>query len=170
LFSDIKAKGGVPLLWKTGHSLIKAKMKETGAELAGEMSGHVFFKDRFFGFDDAIYSGARLLEILSNTDKTPLELISDLPKSYSTAEIRIDCSDENKFEIVKRAKNKFMQMGISTNEIDGARLDFGEGWALVRASNTQPVLVERFEAQTEKKLQEIKSLVENVIQQVIAEL
>jgi phosphomannomutase/phosphoglucomutase len=170
LFSDIKEKGGVPLLWTTGHSLIKAKMKETGAELAGEMSGHVFFKDRFFGFDDAIYSGARLLEILSNTDKTPLELISDLPKSYSTAEIRIDCSDENKFEIVKRAKNKFIQMGISTNEIDGARLDFGDGWALVRASNTQPVLVERFEAQTEKKLQEIKSLVENVIQKVITEL
>jgi phosphomannomutase/phosphoglucomutase len=166
LFNDIAQNGGKPLMWKAGHSLIKAKMKETGAALAGEMSGHIFFADRFYGFDDATYAGARVLEILSKTDKTLSELLSDLPETFSTPELRVNCADEKKFEIVQKIAAEFSQ----TNEvitIDGARILFENGWGLVRASNTQAILVLRFEADSEENLREIQKLVEAKVKELI---
>ena len=160
LFNDIAQNGGKPLMWKAGHSLIKAKMKETNAALAGEMSGHIFFADRFYGFDDATYAGARVLEILSNTAKTLSELLADLPETFSTPELRVDCADEGKFAIVEKIAAEFSR----TNEvitIDGARILFANGWGLVRASNTQAILVLRFEADTEENLRAIKQKVES---------
>ena len=159
LFDDIEKNGGKPIMWKAGHSLIKAKMKETNAALAGEMSGHIFFADRFYGFDDATYAGARVLEILSNTDKTLSELLSDLPETFFTPELRFDCSEEKKFDIVRRIAEEFSE----TNEvitIDGARILFENGWGLVRASNTQAILVLRFEAETPEHLRLIQETVE----------
>jgi phosphomannomutase/phosphoglucomutase len=159
LFDDIAAHSGKPLMWKAGHSLIKAKMKETGAALAGEMSGHIFFADRFYGFDDATYAGARVLEILSKTDKNLSELLSDLPKTFSTPELRVDCTEEQKFAVVQKIADEFSK----TNEvitIDGARILFENGWGLVRASNTQAILVLRFEADSEENLAKIRETVE----------
>ena len=167
LFDDIAKNGGKPLMWKAGHSLIKAKMKETGAVLAGEMSGHIFFADRFYGFDDATYAGARVLEILSNTDKTLSELLSDLPKTFSTPELRVDCADDQKFAVVEKIADEFSK----TNEvitIDGARILFENGWGLVRASNTQAILVLRFEADTKENLQAIRQIVESRVKEFIA--
>ncbi|MBZ0117571.1 MAG: phosphomannomutase/phosphoglucomutase, partial [Sandaracinaceae bacterium] len=162
LYEDIAAHGGRPILWKTGHSLIKAKMREEKALLAGEMSGHVFFADRFYGFDDAVYATLRLLEILSRTRRPLHELLADVPRTVSTPELRVDCPDETKFEVVERVKQRF----LSTNDvvtIDGARILFDGGWGLVRASNTQPVLVLRFEARDEARLAEIRRLVEGAV-------
>lgn len=167
LFDDIERHGGVPVMWKAGHSLIKAKMKETNAALAGEMSGHIFFADRFYGFDDAAYAGARVLEILSGTDKKLSELLADLPESFSTPELRVDCSDERKFEIVAAIADEFSK----TNEvitIDGARILFEHGWGLVRASNTQAILVLRFEADSAEHLNEIRGIVELRVKELIA--
>jgi phosphomannomutase/phosphoglucomutase len=161
LFDDIEKHGGVGLMWKAGHSIIKAKMKETGAALAGEMSGHIFFEDRFYGFDDACYAGARLLEILSNTDKPLSELLADLPKTYSTPEIRIDCPDETKFEVAAKIAEHFQSLGHEVNTTDGARITFPNGWGLVRPSNTQALLVLRFEADTEQNLGVIRKTVES---------
>lgn len=164
LFDDIAKHDGKPLMWKAGHSLIKAKMKETNAALAGEMSGHIFFADRFYGFDDATYAGARLLEILSKTDKPLSALLADLPKTFSTPELRVNCPDETKFDVVKRIADHFSQ----TNEvitIDGARIIFEHGWGLVRASNTQALLVLRFEADSDENLQLIRSIVESKVGQ-----
>ncbi|MFZ5452019.1 MAG: phosphomannomutase/phosphoglucomutase [Thermodesulfobacteriota bacterium] len=159
LYDDVAAQGGKPLMWKTGHSLIKQKMQETGALLAGEMSGHLFFADRYFGFDDAIYATGRLLEILSQTGKTVTDLLADLPAAVVTPEIRRDCPDELKFQVVaglkERLAGKFPLM-----DIDGVRLLHPYGWGLVRASNTQPALVLRFEARTQEQLEEIRSLME----------
>ncbi len=169
LFDDIAKNGGTPLMWKAGHSLIKAKMKETGAALAGEMSGHIFFADRFYGFDDATYAGARVLEILSKTDKTLSELLSDLPESCSTPELRVDCDDEKKFEIVRQIAEEFAR----TNEVittDGARILFENGWGLVRASNTQAILVLRFEANSEENLRDIQKSIEAKVSELIAEV
>jgi phosphomannomutase/phosphoglucomutase len=166
LFDDIEKHGGTAVMWKAGHSLIKAKMKETGAALAGEMSGHIFFADRFYGFDDATYAGARVLEILSKTDKPLSELLSDIPPTFSTPELRVDCSDERKFEVVAAIAKHF----ASTNEvitIDGARILFEHGWGLVRASNTQAILVLRFEADSEEHLNEVRSTVEMKVNQLI---
>ena len=160
LYDDIAANGGRPIMWKTGHSLIKAKMKQEGALLAGEMSGHIFFGDRYFGFDDAIYASLRLAEIVASSDKLLSEYLADLPKAYSTPEIRFDTPEEKKFEVVKKAQEYFKAQGYEVNDIDGVRLNMGDGWGLLRASNTQPVLVMRFEAQTEQRLQEIRDLVE----------
>jgi Phosphomannomutase len=160
LFNDIAAHGGKPVMWKAGHSLIKAKMKETGAALAGEMSGHMFFADRFYGFDDACYAGARVLESLSKTDKKLSELLSDLPETFSTPELRVDCADERKFAVVKKIAEEFSK----TNEVittDGARILFENGWGLVRPSNTQAILVLRFEADSEESLREIRETVES---------
>jgi phosphomannomutase/phosphoglucomutase len=160
LFNDIAQNGGKPLMWKAGHSLIKAKMKETAAALAGEMSGHIFFADRFYGFDDATYAGARVLEILSKTDKSLSELLSDLPETFSTPELRVECSEERKFEIVQQIADEFS----NTNEvitIDGARILFANGWGLVRASNTQAILVLRFEADSKENLAKIRETVES---------
>jgi phosphomannomutase/phosphoglucomutase len=167
LFDDIAARGGKPLMWKAGHSLIKAKMKETGAALAGEMSGHIFFADRFWGFDDATYAGARVLEILSHTGKPLSALLADLPKTFSTPELRVPCAEEKKFEVVKKITEEFRQ----TNEvidIDGARILFEHGWGLVRASNTQAILVLRFEADSEEYLRKIRQAVETKVQDLIA--
>lgn len=166
LFNDIAAHGGTPVMWKAGHSIIKAKMKETGAALAGEMSGHIFFADRFYGFDDATYAGARVLEILSNTDQTLSQMLADLPESFSTPELRVDCADERKFDIVASIAKEFAQ----TNEvitIDGARILFENGWGLVRASNTQAILVLRFEADSEANLQAIRETVESRVNELI---
>ena len=169
LFDDIEKHGGVPIMWKAGHSIIKAKMKETGAVLAGEMSGHIFFADRFYGFDDATYAGARVLEILSKTDKKLSELLADLPETFSTPELRVDCPDETKFDVVAKISEEFSK----TNDvitIDGARVIFEHGWGLVRASNTQAILVLRFEADSEEKLASIKSVVEAKVTEFIAAL
>ncbi|HVE59812.1 MAG TPA: phosphomannomutase/phosphoglucomutase [Pyrinomonadaceae bacterium] len=166
LFDDIAAHGGKPIMWKAGHSIIKAKMKETGAALAGEMSGHIFFADRFYGFDDATYAGARILEILSKTDKKLSELLSDLPETFSTPELRVDCADEKKFAVVERIAEEFSK----TNEvitIDGARILFENGWGLVRASNTQAILVLRFEADSEENLARIRETVEAEVKKLI---
>ncbi|MBA2377978.1 MAG: phosphomannomutase/phosphoglucomutase [Blastocatellia bacterium] len=159
LFDDIEKSGGVPLMWKAGHSLIKAKMKETGALLAGEMSGHIFFADRFYGFDDATYAGARVFEILSNADQKLSEMLADLPKTYSTAELRVDCADEIKFEVVEEVAAQYAR-DHEVITIDGARILFDGGWGIVRASNTQALLVLRFEAATQAKLEQIKAQVE----------
>lgn len=170
LFQDIAKHDGKPILWKTGHSLIKSKMKSEGALLAGEMSGHMFFNDRYYGYDDAIYAAARLLEIIAREKKSPGELLSDLPKTVCTPELRVDCPDEVKFRVVDRAKERLMSMGLEVNGIDGARVEFGDAWGLVRASNTQPVLVFRFEASSEGRLKEIRQLIEKTVQEEIKKI
>jgi phosphomannomutase/phosphoglucomutase len=159
LFDDIAAHGGDAIMWKVGHSLIKAKMKETGAALAGEMSGHIFFADRYYGFDDAVYAGARLLEILSHVDAPLSSLLADIPATVYTPELRLDCPDEKKFEVVRTLTDEFSRTH-DVVAIDGARILFDGGWGLVRASNTQPVLVLRFEADTDERLAEIRKEVE----------
>ena len=167
LFDDIEKHGGRPLMWKAGHSLIKAKMKETGAALAGEMSGHIFFADRFYGFDDATYAGARVLEILSKTDKKLSELLAGLPETFSTPELRVDCPEDLKFRVVARIAEHFSK----TNKvitIDGARILFDHGWGLVRASNTQAILVLRFEADSAEDLHAIQNEVESKVAEFIA--
>ncbi len=167
MYDDIEKHGGRAIMWRTGHSLIKAKMKEVNADLAGEMSGHMFFKDRYFGYDDAIYASCRLLEILSNSGKTIKELLEGVPKTYSTPEIRVECPDEIKFEVVEKAKQYFKEKNYEVIDIDGARIVFDDGWGLVRASNTQPVLVLRYEADTPERLEEIRSLIEGTLEKII---
>jgi phosphomannomutase / phosphoglucomutase len=163
LFDEIQRSGGRPIMWKTGHSVIKTKMKEEHALMAGEMSGHFFFADRYYGYDDAIYAALRLLEVLSSTGKTVLELLSSLPATHSTPELRVECPDAIKFELVERVKHELSPLG-SLSTIDGARLTYADGaWALVRASNTGPVVVLRFEAPSEARLQQIRSQVEAVV-------
>lgn len=167
LYDDVRNHGGNPIMWKTGHSLIKEKMREENALLGGEMSGHMFFADKYFGFDDAIYAGGRLLEILSQTDKPLSELLSDVPPVYNTPEIRIDCPDEKKFEVVEHVKRYFEKKKCDINDIDGMRITFEHGWALVRASNTQPVLVLRFESNSEELLAEIKDMIMRKVEEFI---
>jgi phosphomannomutase/phosphoglucomutase len=162
MYDDIRAHGGNAIMWKTGHSLIKKKMKEEKAELAGEMSGHMFFADRYLGYDDATYASCRLLEILSDTGKTVSQLLSDVPKTYNTPEIRMECPDKIKFSIVEKVTERFRKE-FDVIDIDGARIVFEDGWGLVRASNTQPALVLRFEALSEDRLAEIKDLVESAL-------
>jgi len=169
LYEEIEKLGGRPIMWKTGHSFIKKKIKEEKALLAGEMSGHIFFADRFFGFDDAIYSSARLLELLSRSDKKISRMLSDLPKTFHTPEIRVYTSDEVKFKIVEEVKKELSQK-YPIIDIDGVRALYPRGWGLVRASNTQEVLVLRFEADTEKDLENIESEVKQVIEDVIQRL
>src|SRR5687767_12597407 len=168
LFDDIELHGGTPVMWKAGHSLIKAKMKETGAVLAGEMSGHIFFADRFYGFDDAAYAGARLLEILSKSDLPLSAMLDDLPKTFSTPELRLPCPDDIKFHVVDRIAS-FFAKDHEVNTIDGARIDFPDGWGLVRPSNTQEILVLRFEAESLGSLDEIQSIVESKTMEIIEE-
>jgi phosphomannomutase/phosphoglucomutase len=165
MYDDIEKHGGRSIMWKTGHSLIKKKMKEEKAELAGEMSGHMFFADRYFGFDDAIYASCRLLEIISKTGKKISELLSGIPKTYSTPEIRVDCPDDKKFILVDKVTEHFKRLN-NIIDIDGVRVLFEDGWGLVRASNTQPALVLRFEAMSEKRLAEIKELVESTFSEI----
>ncbi|MBW1759443.1 MAG: phosphomannomutase/phosphoglucomutase [Deltaproteobacteria bacterium] len=165
MYDDIEKHGGKAIMWKTGHSLIKKKMKEVNAELAGEMSGHMFFADRYLGFDDATYASCRLLEILSHTGKKMSELLSDIPKTYTTPEIRVECADDIKFDVVKKVTD-FFRKDYKVIDIDGARVLFDDGWGLVRASNTQPALVLRFEAVSEKRLNEIKNFVESTLTEI----
>jgi len=169
LFIDIEKHGGKAIMWKTGHSLIKEKMKEEKAVLGGEMSGHIFFADRYFGYDDAIYASCRLIELLSKTDKKLSQLLEDVPKTFITPEIRIDCPDEIKFKVVEKVKED-LRKDYTIIDIDGVRVKFNDGWGLVRASNTQPALIIRFEALTEKRLQEIKKLVEDKVQSAVTRL
>ncbi len=160
LYDDIAKHGGKPIMWKAGHSLLKAKMKETQALLAGEMSGHMFFKERYFGYDDAIYASLRLMEILADSGKPLSALLDDLPNSVSTPELRVDCPDDQKFLIAEKATAYFRQH-YDVIDVDGVRVQFAEGWGLIRASNTQPALVLRFEAQSDAKLKEYRALVDN---------
>ena len=158
LVEYIESLGGKPLMWKTGHSLLKAKLKEVGGPLAGEMSGHIFFKDRYYGYDDALYATLRLLEIMSESGKKLSELHGEIPFYYSTPEIRVGCPDDRKFEVVKELVEYFRSR-YQVIDIDGARIQFEDGFGLVRASNTQPVLVLRFEAKTPERLEEIKKII-----------
>jgi phosphomannomutase/phosphoglucomutase len=166
LYEEVEKLGGRPIMWKTGHSLIKKKIKEEKALLAGEMSGHIFFADRFFGFDDAIYSSARLLEILSRSEKRLSEMLDDLPSTYHTPEIRVYASDAVKFKIVKEVKKELAKK-YPIIDIDGVRAQFPKGWGLVRASNTQEALVLRFEAETEHDLADIRKEVEKTVERAI---
>ena len=167
LYDDIAKHGGKPIMWKTGHSLIKAAMKQFKAQLAGEMSGHIFFKHRWYGFDDAIYSACRLLEFLSAGRKSLHEHFANVPKTFVTEEIRIETKEDKKFRIVNEATRYFQkELGLNVNTIDGARIEFTDGWGLVRASNTSPMLVMRCEAQSRKRLKEIRALVENKVNEL----
>ena len=159
LEQDIAKAGGVPVMWKVGHSLLKQKMAEEGAPLAGEVSGHIFFADRYFGYDDAIYAGCRLLEIMDRTGKSPSELLAGVPKYYNTPEIRCECKDdEEKFRIAQKAVDYYSK-NAKVIAIDGVRILLDGGWGLVRASNTQPSLVTRFEGVTAERCEEIKQQV-----------
>jgi phosphomannomutase/phosphoglucomutase len=161
----IRQYGGQPLMWKTGHSLLKKKMKETGAPLAGEMSGHLFFADRYYGYDDAIYAAARLAELVSKENKTISQLLDGVPKYFSTPELRAETeNDQIKFEIAEKAKMYFSQHH-EVIDVDGVRILFADGWGLVRASNTQPVIVLRFEAKTQERLEEHKNYVINKLKE-----
>ena len=175
LYDDIAKNGGKPVVWKTGHSLIKTKMKETGALLAGEMSGHIFFADRYYGYDDAIYAGLRLLEILAKDPRPLAEMLADVPKTFSTPELRVACPDGIKFNVVAAVTRRYKEKGNAVVDIDGARISFPAAtsapkWGLVRASNTGPILVMRFEAGSEKELAEINSEVEAVVAEERAKL
>ncbi len=169
LYEEIKKLGGRAIMWKTGHSLIKKKIKEENALLAGEMSGHIFFADRYFGYDDAIYSSARLAEIISRSGKRLSDMLSDLPKTYYTPEIRIYASDEVKFKIVDLVKAELSEK-YPLLDIDGIRVSYPRGWALVRASNTQAALVLRYEADTPEDLEAIKKEVGNAVERAIKRL
>ncbi|TVM36648.1 phosphomannomutase/phosphoglucomutase [Oceanidesulfovibrio marinus] len=171
LYKDISAHGGEPLMWKTGHSMIKTKLKETGALLAGEMSGHFFFADRYCGFDDGIYAALRIAEILARAKRDgspPLSRsLDDWPVTSNTPELRIDCPEEKLHGVVEHARRHFRN-GYDVIDVDGVRLTFPDGWALLRASNTQPALSLRFEAETPERLAEIRALVETPLARWIA--
>jgi phosphomannomutase/phosphoglucomutase len=162
LYEDVANHGGRPIMWKTGHSLIKSKLKQENAALAGEMSGHMFFNDRYYGYDDAIYASFRLLEILSHERRGLGAILADLPQTSFTPEIRLDCPDDKKFEVVRKAADYF-RVNYPTTNIDGARVNFPGGWGLVRASNTQPALVMRFEAENDQTLREIRGIFERTL-------
>ena len=155
LAEAVEKAGGVPVMWRTGHSLIEEKMHETRAPVGGEMSGHMFFSEGFYGFDDALYGAARLLQIIADSGKTVRQLLADVPRFVSTPEIRVDCPDDKKFGIVKEAQ-KYFGAKYDVITVDGVRVLFGDGWGLIRASNTQPVLVMRFEARTKDQLERIQ--------------
>ncbi len=163
MYDDIEKHGGRAIMWKTGHSLIKTKMKQENAALAGEMSGHIFFADRYLGYDDAVYASCRLLELMAASGKSLSGLLTDIPQTFTTPEIRVECPDEEKFDLVARV-TAYFKKEYNVVDIDGVRVLFDDGWGLVRASNTQPALVLRFEAMTEARLAQIRSLVENVVE------
>jgi phosphomannomutase/phosphoglucomutase len=175
MFDDIKAHGGVPIMWKTGHSLIKQKMRDEKAVLAGEFSGHIFIAERYFGYDDAIYTTLRLAEILKRSGKGIKSLLMDVPRMHYTPEIRMDCPDDLKEKVVDGVIIRFLDLKengggpylikeIST--IDGVRVIFEKGWGLIRVSNTQPVIVMRFEAEDEESLNHYRQFMETEIQKV----
>jgi phosphomannomutase/phosphoglucomutase len=168
LYDDIARNGGRGIMGRVGHSLLKKQMKEEKALLGGEMSGHIFFADRYFGYDDAIYASCRLVEILSQTEKRIPDLLSDVPKTYNTPEIRVDCPEDKKFTLTEKVKESFRKE-YPIVDVDGVRIIFPDGWGLVRASNTQPILVLRFEARTPERLREIRSLVEKKVEELSKE-
>jgi phosphomannomutase/phosphoglucomutase len=168
LYDEIERRGGRGIMSKAGHSIIKARMKDEGALLGGEMSGHVFFAHRWFGFDDGIYASARLVELLSGQPEPMSALLSDVPRTYASPEIRVRCAEEAKFEVVRRAQEWFSAR-YPTITMDGARVDFPGGWGLVRASNTQPLLILRFEADTPERLAEIERLVTDKVEELKAQ-
>ena len=182
LYDDIQTRGGRGIMWKTGHSVLKAKLKEEKAVLAGEMSGHMFFADRYFGYDDAIYASCRLVEILARTRQPLSSLLADLPNTSVTPEIRVDCSDDLKFRLVDRVRDRMIELSKQPGQegaefairdvvtIDGIRVRFDEGWGLIRASNTQPALVLRFEANSPKRLAAIRSYLEGELEACRCEL
>ncbi len=153
LVDDIKNHGGEPVMWKTGHPFIKSKLKETHAELAGEMSGHVFFKERYYGYDDALYAGLRLLEYLSMDGRKLSEIMAELPSTVVTPEIRVDVPDERKYIIADELVQKFRADGLEVTDIDGARVNFGDGWGLCRASSNLPMFILRFESTSWENIQ-----------------
>ena len=165
----IREKGGQPIMWKTGHSLIKAKMKEENAVLAGEMSGHMFFTEKWYGFDDALLAAVKIIEIVSKSKKTLSELVEEMPKYVSSPEYRVDCPDSKKEEVVNTITEKFIKIYPKSITLDGIRIIMAEGWALVRKSNTQPKIILRFEAKTQEKLEEIKSMVLPEVERLIKE-
>ena len=169
LFEDIKKNGGIPIMWRTGHSNIKRKVKDESAPLAGELSGHIFFADKHHGFDDALYAGLRLAEVASYHNGTFSSMLRDIPQMYSTPEMRIDFPEEEKFKFIEQF-TKFMESSMSSSHrvvtVDGIRIETDDGWALVRASNTQPALTIRFEANSEKNLKELMQYVQKEISKV----
>ncbi len=176
MFNDIRKNGGLPIMWKTGHSLIKDKMKQENALIAGEFSGHIFIGDRYYGYDDAIYTTLRLIEIMKLSGKSIDELLSDIPKMHFTPEIRIECPDEDKKTVVEKiAKNIGLYKSrtdlpvkiLSLNNIDGVRVEFENGWGLIRTSNTQPVIVMRVEADDDKKLADYRSFLESELKEAM---
>lgn len=169
MYEDIRLRGGRAIMWKAGHSLIKSKMKQEGAVMAGEMSGHLFFADRYFGYDDAIYAACRLLEIISSSNRPLSSYLEDLPAAVATPEIRIHCPEHIKFQVVERTR-ELLKEGHEIVDIDGVRVIFPDGWGLVRASNTSPVLVLRFEAESQRRLEEIRALVEGALEKAKREL
>ncbi|MBA4389854.1 MAG: phosphomannomutase [Syntrophus sp. (in: bacteria)] len=168
LFEDIEKRGGKPVMWKAGHSLIKQKMQELGALMGGEMSGHIFFADRFFGYDDAIYASLRFLEIMEKDGRPVSEFLSDLPKMYFTPEIRMDCPDNVKFDVVRKL-TEYYKSKFKVIDTDGVRVTFDDGWGLVRSSNTQPILVLRFEATNQEALDRIQNMVMGDLSRVMKE-
>jgi phosphomannomutase/phosphoglucomutase len=156
-------------MWKVGHSLIKTKMKEEKAVLAGEMSGHMFFADRYFGFDDAVYAAARVVELLSRSAQPLSAIIDGLPVVHNTPEIRLDCPDDIKFEVVRRAREHYQALH-SVSDVDGARISFRGGWGLVRAANTGPTLVLRCEAESAVRLAEVRADIEGTLAKIKATL
>jgi phosphomannomutase len=165
LFDEIARLGGKPLMWKTGHSLLKAKMAETGAPLAGEMSGHIFFADKWYGFDDALYCGIRLVSLLSKSGRPLADLRDRLPAVLNTPETRFQVDEERKFAVVEEVKTRLAAAGADVNDIDGVRVTTPDGWWLLRASNTQDVLVARAEAFTEAGLEALKAMLRNQLRQ-----
>ena len=150
-------------MYKTGHSLLKKKMKEDNIKFGGEMSGHIFFHDRYLGYDDAMYAACRFVEIVSKSTLPVSRFLADQPKMYNTPELHTKCEDSRKFEVVGKVCQEFKDEGYNVNDIDGARITFDDGWGLIRASNTTPVLVTRYEATTQERMEEIRDLIEGKI-------
>jgi len=169
MYDKLAELGGNPIMYKTGHSLIKAKMKQAHAELAGEMSGHMFFADRYYGFDDALYAACRLLEIVAKSGKPLSAQLEGVPKTVSTPELRVDCPDDKKFLVVEKV-GEIIRRRHQVVDVDGVRVPFAHGWGLVRASNTQPVLVMRFEATSEKLLKEYRAEIEEIVERAKKEV
>ena len=170
LFDYVEKIGGIPIMWKTGHSFIKAKMKETGAKLAGEMSGHIFFADEYYGYDDALYAAVRLIDIISNSLESIDDMIDKLPKVYNTPELKLAVSDETKFAIIDNIKASIKDQNIDFIDIDGLRVNTKHGWWLLRASNTGPAIITRCESSTEEGLQSIKGDLKKILSKYSIEL
>lgn len=168
--AEIEAAGGKATMWRTGHSFIKAKLKETGAAIAGEMSGHIFFKERWFGFDDGVYAGARLIELLSKLDQTPQEVFDALPNSVNTPELRIDFEEGEHYKFMDRLKEVAEFPGGDVSKIDGVRVDYDDGFGLIRPSNTTPILVLRFEGDSQEALDRIQTNFKSALLSIDSEL